>query len=70
MKLIVDWKQSYKFYSNWLYAANIVIGLCYAILPAWQEVIEPTKFALCMAILNTVGPVVRSLQQGSTKGAE
>lgn len=64
MKLIPEWKMSYKFWSVRLSALAGVFAMAELVLPAWQGILPPKTFTLLSAIAATGAIIGRVLQQG------
>lgn len=71
MRLIKDWRQSWRYYSQVMNLATIGLSLTaiadfiMGLLPIWSPLIEPQAFAILTACTGTLGYIGRVIQQGA-----
>lgn len=70
MKLIPEWKKSFRYYSQMASLATIGVSLialsdiAMGLLPIWRGFIEPEDYMLITAITGTAAFVGRLIKQG------
>lgn len=66
LRLVGNWKHSYKFASNWFHAAQFAVGGAWAELPPDLKTYVPPKVALAIvAVLGLCGIVARAIDQSA-----
>ena len=69
MRLIKDWRQSWRYYSQIANFSTIAVSLiaisdlAFGLLPYWQTLIDPEHYAIATAITGSLGYVGRVIQQ-------
>ena len=71
MRLIKDWRQSWRYYSQIASMATVAVSLIaisdfgLGLLPYWRTVIDPEYYAIATALTGSLGYLGRVIQQGT-----
>lgn len=64
LRLVDNWKHSYKFASNWFHGAQIVVAGTWESLPAdMKPYIPPKAMIAIVAVLGLCGLIARAIDQ-------
>lgn len=63
MKLIKEWKTSWRFSSVQVALFTSILSAVYAAMPDFQEMMNPTVYSIIVLVLNLAIIVARNIQQ-------
>lgn len=68
MRLILNWKQSAKFATNWFHAAQVAVVSTWASLPAdLKTYIPPKALMVIVGFIGVVGVIARMVDQSKAE---